>query len=303
MKIVFLDSSEVNPGDISWEPIEKLGEFKDYKRTSEEEITDRLHGAEAVFLDSVPLGRKEMERSPSLKFIGIAATGYNHVDLQAAARLGIAVTNVPAYSTDAVAQHTVALLLSITNRVEAYRQGVFSGGWSSCKETLRETAPLTLLSGKSMGIVGYGNIGKKVAELAGAFGMKVNIYSRSPQETVESDVVSLHCPLTLETRHLVDKSFIENMKDGAILLNTARGGLVDAGALAEALTSGKLTAAGLDVMEPEPPEEANPLIGLENCWITPHVAFTPYETRKTVVDTCGANLESFLKGERRNRLV
>lgn len=303
MKIVFLDSSEVNPGDISWEPIEKLGEFQNYQRTSEEEITDRIRGAEAVFIDSVPLGKTVMERSMSLKFIGIAATGYNHVDLQTAARLGIAVANVPAYSTEAVAQHTMALLLSITNRVEAYRQGVFSGTWNSCKETLRKTAPLTLLSGKSIGIVGYGNIGKKVAELARAFGMRVNIYSRSPQEAVKADILSLHCPLTKETRNLVDENFIENMKDGAILLNTARGGLVDAQALAEALTSGKLAAAGLDVMDPEPPEASNPLIGLENCWITPHVAFTPYETRKTVVDTCGANLESFLKGERRNRLV
>lgn len=303
MKLVFLDSEDVNPGDISWEPMKTLGDFFPYPKTKKEQIEERLRGAEAVFLDSFPLGRKEMERCPSLKFIGIAATGFNHVDLEAARELGIAVANVPAYSTEAVAQHTMALLLSITNRVEAYREGVFAGNWNACKKELRERAPITGLAGKTIGIVGYGNIGKKVAQIAAAFGMTVHIYRQNPRAAVSSDVVSLHCPLTAETRHMVDREFIGQMKDGAILLNTARGALIDARALAEALKSGKLAAAGLDVMEPEPPEETNPLLGLENCWITPHVAFTPLETRKTVVDTCAANLRAFLRGERRNRLV
>lgn len=303
MNITFLDSAVLNPGDISWKPIERLGNFTNYKRTSREAFAERMAETEAVFVDSFSLDAELLEQAPKLTFIGIAATGFNHVDLEKAKELGIAVANVPAYSTEAVAQQAISLLLSVTNKVELYNHAVVSGEWQKCKDYTFIKAPVTLLSGRSIGIVGYGNIGKKVGQIAEAFGMTVNVYSQNPEAAVKSDIVSLHCPLTKENEKMVDKGFIENMKDGAILINTARGGLVDEEALAEALKSGKLAGAGLDVMAKEPPEEGNPLIGLENCWITPHIGFIPVETRKVVIDTCGANLESFMKGELQNRLV
>lgn len=303
MNIVFLDSAVINPGDISWEPIERLGSFQPYKRTSREEAAERLAHADAVFTDAFSLDREVLKQCPDLKFIGIAATGFNHVDLEAAEELGIAVANVPAYSTDAVAQQAISLLLSVTNKVELYNHAVTSGEWQNCKDYTFMKAPVTLLSGRSIGIVGYGNIGRKVARIAQAFGMTVHIYSKEPEAAIKSDVLSLHCPLTKDNMGMVNRDFIDRMKDGAILINTARGGLIDEEALAEALKSGKLAGAGLDVMAQEPPEEGNPLIGLENCRITPHIGFIPLETRKIVIDTCGANLDSFLKGEERNRLV
>ncbi len=303
MKIVFLDSAIINPGDISWECIARLGEFQPYKRTAPEEIPERLAGAEAAFVDSLPLSREVMEQCPDLKFIGIAATGFNHVDLEAAEEHGIAVANVPAYSTDAVAQHAMALLLALSNQAELYNKAVTEGEWQNCKDYTFMKAPVMLLAGKSIGIVGYGNIGKKMAQLAEAFGMTVHVYSKEPEKAMAADVVSLHCPLTKENAGLVDRTFIEKMKDGAILINTARGGLVNEEDLAAALKSGKLSGAGLDVLAKEPPEAGNPLIGLENCKITPHMAFIPVETRRIVVETCGANLASFIRGERSNRLV
>ena len=303
MKSVFLDCGIVNPGDISWEEIEKNGEFEFYKNTSESEVINRIGNAEAVFVDSYPITREFMEKCPSLKFIGIAATGFNHIDLEAAKELGIAVANVPAYSTDAVAQHAISLLLSVTNNVEAFNRAVADGEWQSRKEDLFKGLSVTLLAGKSLGIVGYGNIGKKVAQIAEALGMKVNIYSRDREAAVRSDVVSLHCPLTPENTGMVNAQFISEMKDGAILINTARGALLDEEAVSEALKNGKLAGAGLDVLANEPPEDDHPLIGLKNCWITPHIAFTPVETRKVVVDTCGENLKSFIEGGSLNRLV
>lgn len=303
MKIAFLDSAILNPGDISWEPIERLGDFTNYKRTSGEEFSERMAGIEAVFVDSFSLDGELLKQCPDLKFIGIGATGFNHVDLDTAKEMGIAVANVPAYSTDAVAQQAISLLLSVTNRVELYNRAVASGEWQKSKDYTFIKAPVTLLAGRSIGIIGYGNIGKKVGEIAGAFGMTVNIYSKDPEAAITSDILSLHCPLTKENERMIDRDFIEKMKDGAILINTARGGLVDEEALAQALKSGKLAGAGLDVMAKEPPEEGNPLIGIDNCWITPHIGFIPVETRKIVIDTCGANLKSFMKGEKLNRLV
>ncbi len=303
MKSVFLDCGIVNPGDISWEEIERNGEFEFYKNTDDTQVLDRIDGAEAIFVDSYPITRNIMEKCKTLKFIGIAATGFNHIDLEAAQELGIAVANVPAYSTDAVAQHAISLLLSVTNKVEDFNRAVADGEWQSRKEEPFKDISVTLLAGKSIGIVGYGNIGKKVAQIAEAFGMTVNIYSRDREAAVKSDVVSLHCPLTPENRGMVDEQFISEMKDGAILINTARGALLDEDAVAEALKNGKLAGAALDVLANEPPEDSHPLIGLKNCWITPHIAFTPVETRKVVVDTCGANLKSFIEGGSLNRLV
>lgn len=303
MKIVFLDSAIINPGDISWAGIEAQGEFCNYKRSSREEAIQRLQDADAVLVDSFPIDRELMEQCPNLKFIGIAATGFNHIDLDAAKERGIAVANVPAYSTDAVAQHAISLLLHVTNQVELYNSAVVNGEWQSSKDYTFLKAPLMLLAGKTLGIVGYGNIGRKVGQIAEALGMKVNVYSRDPEAAIASDVVSFHCPLTKENRGMVDEAFIAKMKDGAVIVNTARGALIDETALAAALKSGKIAGAGLDVLASEPPADDCPLIGLPNCWITPHIAFSPVETRRVVVDTCTENLRSFVEGGDLNRLV
>ena len=303
MKIVFLDSGIINPGDISWDNIDRLGRFTVYERSTREQAAERLQDAEAVFVDAFSLDRRLLEGAKKLRFIGIAATGFNHIDLEVARRLKIAVCNVPAYSTEAVAQHAIALLLALTNQVEAYNQAIVAGAWQKSRDYTFVEAPLTLLAGKSIGIVGYGNIGRRVGEIAGALGMTVNVYSQDQEAAIGSDVVSLHCPLTAENVGMVDEAFINRMKDGAILINTARGGLVDEQALAKALQSGKLAGAGLDVLAQEPPMGGSPLIGLPNCRITPHIAFIPIETRRIVVETCAANLKSFLEGGALNRLV
>ena len=288
MKAVFLDCIDISRGDISWGPVEALCEFEHYLTSTDEEAKARLAGAEAVFVDSFPIDRKVMEQNPQLKYIGIAATGFNHIDLQAASEKGVAVTNIPAYSTDAVAQHAIALLLQQTNHPGTYDDV--------------ETTPLTLLNGKSMGIIGYGNIGKRIGEIAKALGMEVIPYSRDPERAVKADVVSLNCPLTEENRGMVNEQFISRMKDGAILINTARGGLVDEEALADALNSGKLAGAGLDVLAKEPPDESCPLLGLDHCVITPHIAFTPKETRAKIIELLAENLKSYQEGGRQNRI-
>ena len=303
MKCVFLDCAIVNPGDIPWTELEELTEFRWYERTSKDQLADRFRGVEAVIVDSMPVGGDIMRACPDLKFIGIAATGFDHIDLKTAEELGIAVANVPSYAADAVAQHAIALLLSITDRIQVYNDAVAAGEWGRSRDYTFIKAPVTLLSGKSIGIIGYGAIGKRVGEIAEALGMTVNVYSRDPQAAVSSDVVSLNCPLTAENEKMIDREFISRMKDGAILINTARGKLVDEEALAEALKSGKLSGAGLDVLAKEPPDDDDPLIGLENCFITPHIGFIPIEARKTVVDTCAANIRSFLSGGRLNRIV
>lgn len=289
MKAVFLDCIDINRGDISWQPVENLCELQYFLTSTEEEADARLQGMDAVFVDSFPIDRKVMEKHPQLKYIGIGATGFNHIDLAAAEELGVAVTNIPAYSTDAVAQHAIALLLQITNRPGTYDDV--------------DTTPLTLLNGKSIGIVGYGNIGRRIGEIAQALGMDVIPYSKEPEKAIKADILSLNCPLTEENRHMVDKEFISRMKDGAILINTARGALVDEHALADALKSGKLKAAGLDVLEKEPPDADCPLLNLENCVITPHIAFTPKETREKIIELLAENLRSYLEGGRFNRIV
>ncbi len=303
MKIVFLDSAIINPGDISWEGLQRLGNLEVRKRTVRQEAVSVIGDAEAVFTDSFAIDRELMEACPSLKFIGISATGFNHVDLEAARELGIAVANVPAYAAEAVAQHAIALLLSVTNQIELYNNAVKEGEWQQSRDYTFIKAPLTLLAGKTIGIVGYGDIGSKIAQIAEALGMKVNIYSQDREAAIRSDVVSLSCPLTPENKGMIDAEFISHMKDGAILINTARGGLIDEAALADALKSGKLAGAGLDVLAKEPPSEDNSLVGLPNCYITPHIGFIPVETRRVVIETCEKNLESFVEGGRLNRLV
>lgn len=303
MKMVFADTKIIDRGDIRWNGLEELGNLQLHRDPAPETASEALRGAEALFVDSFPMDEKKFDLCPDLRFIGIAATGFNQIDLEEAKKRGVAVCNVPAYSTEAVAQHAMALLLTLAGRIREYDGEVNGGRWTAEKGAAYEPYPMTLLSGRSLGIVGYGNIGRKVGEIARALGMKVNVYREDPDGTVASDVVSLHCPLTEENRGMVDHEFIGRMKDGAILINTARGALVDEQALAEALRSGKLAAAGLDVMAQEPPETDNPLLALDNCLITPHIAFTPRETRQLVVDVCADNLRAFLRGEELNRIV
>ncbi len=306
MKTVFLDYRYINFGDLSWKPFEDICDFESYYYTEEEELESRLADADVVAMDSYVIDKKVMDAALKLRLILPAATGYNNVDLEEAKRRGIAVANVPAYSTDAVAQHAIALLLGLANSIEPFND--FSRSWAKGQKSgttadVFVRKPMTLLAGKSIGIVGYGNIGKKVAQIAKALGMKVNVYSQNPDEAVKSDVVSLHCPLTAENTGMVDRSFIEKMKDGAILINTARGDLVDEKALADALKNGKLAGAGLDVTAVEPLGEDSPLIDCENCLITPHVAFMPVETRQKVIDISAENLRSFMEGGDLNRII
>ena len=246
--------------------------------------------------------REIIEKCPNLKYIGSMATGYNNIDVKAAAEAGIVVTNVPAYSTDAVAQHTIALLLELANNAGLHNASVQSGDWSRCEHFCYWKKPVTLLAGKSIGIIGYGAIGSKVAEIARALGMTVNIYSRDPEAAVSSDVVSLHCPLTEENAKMIDADFISRMKPGAFLINTARGGLVDEYALADALRSGRLGGAAVDVISREPASEDCPLLGLSNCIITPHMAWSPEEMRQAVIDTITENLKSWMDGNTINQV-
>jgi len=302
MKIVFVDTYTTNPGDLSWDPLSALGDLILYDRTPEEETASRIGDADAAYVNKNEITADVMKKCPNLKFVCAAATGYDNIDVRAAAAKGIAVANIPAYSTDAVAQHAFALILEIANQVSVHKKAVDDGEWYTADDFCFSKAPLTLLTGKSLGIIGYGNIGRRVAEVALAFGMNVNIYSRDEEAAVKSDFLSLHCPLTPENRGMIDAGFISRMKDGAVLINTARGGLVNERDLADALKSGKLSAAGLDVLSAEPPEKPNPLIGLANCWITPHIAWTPGDIRRRIIEICAANLKSFQEGGRLNRV-
>ena len=302
MNAVLLDGYTINPGDLSWDKLSRLcDEFTVYDSSYNDDLVPRIGTCEIVFTSKTQITRQVMEQAPNLKYIGLTATGYNNVDVAAAADLGIAVTNVPAYATDAVAQHTLALMLELTNNVGLHSESVDSGEWTSNPYFCYWKKPITLLAGKSIGIIGYGQIGRKVAQLAEAFGMTVNIYSQDRAAAVKSDFVSLHCPLTAENRHMIDAAFIDEMKPEAILLNTARGALVDEQALAEALKSGRLGGAGLDVLETEPPKADCPLLGLDNCVITPHNSWAPKEMRQMVIDVLTDNLSSWLNGGTLNR--
>ena len=303
MNIVIFDGYTINPGDLSWD---KLGALCDkltvFDSTSEDKALSRLTGNEILMTSKCPITRELMENSPQLKYIGCTATGYNNIDVEAAADLGIAVTNIPAYSTDAVAQHTIALMLELSNHVGLHNASVQEGQWSDNEYFCYWKKSVTLLTGKSLGIIGYGAIGKRVAQIARALGMEINIFSQDPAGAMKSDFVSLHCPLTRENRHMVNTEFLVNMKPGAILINTARGGLVDERALADAIKAGFIAGAALDVLEQEPPAKDCPLIGLDNCIITPHIAWSPKEMRQAVIDILAENLESWLTGGMKNRV-
>ena len=303
MNIVIFDGYTINPGDLSWDKLDALcDKLTVFDSTSEDKALSRLTGNEILMTSKCPITRELMENSPQLKYIGCTATGYNNIDVESAADLGIAVTNIPAYSTDAVAQHTIALMLELSNHVGLHNASVQDGQWSNNEYFCYWKKSVTLLTGKSLGIIGYGAIGKRVAQIARALGMEINIFSQDPAGAMKSDFVSLHCPLTRENRHMVNTEFLVNMKPGAILINTARGGLVDERALADAIKAGFIAGAALDVLEQEPPAKDCPLIGLDNCIITPHIAWSPKEMRQAVIDILAENLESWLTGGMKNRV-
>lgn len=306
MKIVVLDGYTLNPGDLSWDPLRKLGACDIYDRSRPEEIIPRSASAEIVLTNKVLLNAAYMAAAPQLKYIGVTATGYNIVDVAAARERNIVVTNVPTYGTKSVAQMTFALLLELTQHVAHHAQTVREGRWSRSPDFCYWDYPLIELDGLTMGIIGYGRIGEAVGELARAFCMKVIAYSRkdSAQDLEklfrESDVISLHCPLTPETSHLVNKERLGWMKPTAFLLNTSRGPLIDEPALAEALNQGRIAGAGLDVLAVEPPLADNPLFTAKNCFITPHIAWATRAARSRLMDAAVENVRAFLAGKPRN---
>ena len=303
MDIVIFDGYTINPGDLSWDKLDNMcDKLTVFDATPMDKALSRIGDSEILMTSKCPITREFMEKCPNLRYIGCTATGYNNIDVRAAADLGIAVTNVPAYSTDAVAQHTIALMLELTNNVGLHNQSVQNGQWAQSDYFCYWEKPIMLLAGKSLGIIGYGAIGKKVAEIARALGMTVNVFSQDPESAMKSDFVSLHCPLTTENEKMVNSEFLVNMKPGAVLINTARGRLVDERALADALKSGFLGGAAVDVLSDEPASENCPLIGLDNCIITPHIAWAPKEMRQLVIDRLAENLQAWLDGRMLNRV-
>lgn len=313
MKIVILDAYAANPGDLSWDEFAALGELTVYDRTAQEDAAARIGDAEVVFINKVRLTDEIFAACPNLKLVSILATGYNIVDLAAAKRRGITVCNVPGYSTRAVVQMTFALLLEICQQVGLHSGAVHTGRWQTCQDFCFWDRPLIELDGKTMGIVGYGAIGSAVGTVAQALGMKLLVTARHekpvpegarfvslPELLAQSDVVSLHCPQTAENARMIDAGALAQMKDGAILLNTARGGLLDEQAVADALRSGKLLAAGMDVVSAEPIRADNPLLTAPNCFLTPHIAWAPLETRRRLQAISAENLRAFLAGKPQN---
>lgn len=314
MKITVLDGYGLNPGDLSWEGMEKLGELTVYDRTAPEETYERAKDSEILITNKTRIDGNLMERLPNLKYIGVLATGYNVVDTESAKRHGVTVTNIPAYSTMSVVQTVSALILAITNRVEHYSQENREGKWSRNPDFCYWDTPLTEIAGKTIGIVGLGNIGQAVANAALAFGMKVKAYTSKDQRQItqeiekstledmlrSSDIVTLHCPLTSTTEKMINATTLSQMKPGAILINTGRGPLIDEKAVAEALKSGQLGAFGADVLSSEPPAEDNPLLTAPNAYITPHIAWATKEARTRLMEIAVGNLQAFLKGSARN---
>ena len=303
MKIVNLDAYTIHLNDLDWNELAQLGDLVTYDRIAPEDVIPAIGDAEAVFTSKVKFTKAVIDAAPKLKFIGVTATGYDNIDLAAAKARGIAVCNVPAYSTESVAQHTFALILELTNHVGRYTALVREHQWENAPDFTFIDRPLLQLSGRSLGIIGYGSIGRRVAQIAEAFGMTVHIYSKEPEAAVQSDILTLHCPATPDNKGFVNKDFISKMKDGAILINTARGALLNEDDVADALKSGKLAAAAVDVVNGEPPRKGHPFIGLENLYITPHIAWSTKEARAVITKTSAANLKSFLTGGDLNRIV
>ncbi len=312
--IVVLDGYALNPGDLKWDALEALGACTVYDRTLPEERVARAKDAEAILVNKVIVDRALMEQLPKLKYVGVLATGYNVVDLAAAKERGIVVTNIPAYSTPSVVQHTFALLLELTQHVTLHADAVRNGEWCRAKDFCFTKTPLIELSGKTLGIVGWGAIGKSVARVAQAFGMNVIVNSRTRFESdatpwveldellARADVVSLHCPLTPQTQQLINAERLARMKPSALLINTGRGPLLDEQAVADALNAGRLAGLAADVLSTEPPKPDNPLLAAKNCIVTPHIAWATQAARQRLYDIAVNNLKAFFAGRPVNQV-
>ena len=314
-KIVVLDGYVLNPGDLSWAPLETLGSVTVYDRTPAELIVQRIADADIVLTNKTPITRQTLLDCPGVRYVGALATGYNTIDTAAAKELGVAVTNVPAYSTKAVAQFTMALLLEVCHHVGEHSRGVMAGDWVKSADFSYWNYPQTELDGKTFGIIGMGQIGQATGKLADAFGMKVLYNAHLPKELpypaefcpldellARADIVSLHCPLTSETNGIINRQSISRMKKGAILLNTARGPLVDEQAVADALRDGKLAGFAADVVSREPMAADSPLLGLPGCILTPHIAWASHAARGRLMDVAIGNVFAFCDGKRQNRV-
>ncbi len=311
MKICILDGYSLNPGDLDWSPVERLGDVTLFDRTPADKIVERAADADIVLTNKVPFSADTLRQLPRLRFICVLATGYNIIDTEAAARQGVVVANIPAYSTMSVAQMAFAHILNITNHVASYAREVADGKWTNCPDFCFWDSALTELAGKTMGIVGLGNTGMATARIAVAMGMKVVAMTSKSADTLpegitpaplddvlaSADVVSLHCPLTPSTRHLINAASIAKMKPSAILINTGRGPLVDEQAVADALNGGRLAAFGADVLSQEPPRGDNPLLSARNCFLTPHIAWATLEARTRLMSTATENVRQFIAGE------
>lgn len=317
MKIVVLDGYALNPGDLSWHGFEELGEVTVYDRTSytdKQEIIERIGDAEAILTNKTPITADVLKACPQLTYIGVLATGYNVVDLAAAKEQGITVTNIPSYSTNAVAQATFALLLEVTNQVGHHNRSVHQGDWQTSKDFSYWQTPLMELAGKTIGLIGYGAIAQAVATIAHAFQLKVIYFNHRPKPAQadwakqvslaelyqEADIISLHVPQFPETEKMIDRTALAQMKSSAILINTARGGLIDEAAVAEALKTGQIAALAADVVSKEPIAADNPLLQAPNCYLTPHIAWAPVETRRRLMGIAVANLSGFKAGTPQN---
>lgn len=319
MKIVILDGATVVQNDLSWDGFNEFGEMTYYERTNPEDVINRIGDADVVISSKCLINKEVMDANPNLKYIGVIATGYNNVDISYAKEKGIAVTNIPAYSTNSVAQFAFSLLLEATNRVGLHSNSVHRGDWEKSTDFCYLLTPQVELADKTFGIVGYGNIGKKVASLANAFGMKVLVYSShmnvgDSDEIVDafvnledlltnSDVVSLHCALNDSNQEMINSRTLKMMKRNAILINTSRGPLINEDDLANALKDGEIAMAALDVLPSEPPREGSPLIGIDNCIITPHIAWITKEARQRLIDIATNNLGAFVSKKPINRIV
>lgn len=311
MKICILDGYSLNPGDLDWSPVEHLGDVTFFDRTPADKIVERAADADIVLTNKVPFSADTLRQLPRLRFICVLATGYNIIDTEAAARQGVVVANIPAYSTMSVAQMAFAHILNITNHVASYAREVADGKWTNCPDFCFWDSALTELAGKTMGIVGLGNTGMATARIAVAMGMKVVAMTSKSADTLpegitpaplddvlaSADVVSLHCPLTPSTRHIINAASIAKMKPSAILINTGRGPLVDEQAVADALNGGRLAAFGADVLSQEPPRGDNPLLSARNCFLTPHIAWATLEARTRLMSTATENVRQFIAGE------
>ena len=311
MKICVLDGYSVNPGDLSWDEVAKLGDLTVYDRSMPEEVAERAKDAEIVLVNKVVFRESDFRALPNLKLLVELATGYNNIDLEAAKKYSVAVANIPAYSTDSVAQMAFAHILNITHHVARYADEVREGKWTTCRDFCFWDAPLFELSGRVIGIIGLGHTGMATARIALAFGMKVLAKTSKPQSVLpkgieavsldrllaESDIVSLHCPLADDTRGIINRDAIAKMKKTAILINTGRGPLLVEDDVAEALNSGRIAAAGIDVLSKEPPREGNPLLSARNCYVTPHIAWATVEARTRLMAIAVENVRQFVAGE------